>query len=152
MNAGKEFNIAPAAPSQINRIESGMLSYGSDMTLKENPYDISLGKFVNLDKNADFLSKEALTLIKQKGITKQLVGVEILEKFSDEFIRDHILIYNNEEIVGKITSSVFSPRLNKNIGLAILNIKCKESNILKINYKNKKIDIKVTKLPFLRDK
>jgi len=36
--------------------------------------------------------------------------------------------------------------------LAILNIKCKESNILKINYKNKKIDIKVTKLPFLRDK
>ena len=152
MEAGKEYKIAPAAPSQINRIECGMLSYGSDMTLNENPYDISLGKFVNLDKNADFLSKKALTSIYQNGIIRELVGVEILEKTSDEFVRDHLPIYDDKEIVGKITSSVFSPRLKKNIGIAILNSASKESNNLKLKYNNKKIEIKIAKLPFLRNK
>ena len=47
MNAGKEYKIAPAAPNQICRIECGLLSYGSDMTLEENPYDLNFEKFVN---------------------------------------------------------------------------------------------------------
>ena len=152
MEAGKNYKIAPAAPSQINRIEYGMLSYGSDMTIYENPYDISLGKFVNLDKKADFLSKDALTLIKQKGITKELVGVEIMEKTSDEFIRDHLPVYDDKKIIGKITSSVYSPRLKKNIGLAILDKKNKNSKNLKLEYNNRSIEIKVSKLPFLRNK
>jgi len=53
MQAGAEFNIAPAAPSQISRIESGMLSYGNDMTLDENPFDLNMEKFVNLQKKLD---------------------------------------------------------------------------------------------------
>ena len=101
MDAGKDHKIAPACPSQINRVESGMLSYGSDMTLKENPYDINLGKFVNLDKQADFLSKEALTNIKLKGITRKMVGVEIMGKTSDEFVRDHLPVYDGTKIIGK---------------------------------------------------
>ena len=152
MEAGKDYKIAPAAPSQISRIECGMLSYGSDMTLYENPYDISLGKFVNLNKKADFLSREALTAIKQKGVTKDLVGVEIMEKTSDEFIRDHLPIYDDDKIVGKITSNVYSPRLNKNIGLAILDKKNKDSKNLKIEYNNRSIEITISKLPFLRNK
>ncbi len=152
MEAGKDYKIAPAAPSQINRIENGMLSYGSDMTINENPYDISLGKFVDLDKKADFLSKEALTFIKQKGITKELVGVEIMEKISDVFIRDHLPVYDEEKIIGKITSSAYSPRLKKNIGLAILDKKRNNSKNLKIEYNNRNIEIKVSTLPFLSNK
>ena len=52
MKAGQEFKIAPAAPSQISRIESGMLSYGNDMTLDENPFDLGMDKFVNLQKKS----------------------------------------------------------------------------------------------------
>lgn len=152
MDAGKEYKIAPAAPSQINRIECGMLSYGSDMTLQENPYDISLGKFVDLDKKEIFLSKKALTSIKQKGITKELVGVEIIEKITEEFVREHLPIYDEKNYVGKITSSVYSPRLQKNIGLAIIDKKNKDSKNLKLKYKNKSIKIKISKLPFLRNK
>ena len=63
MQAGQEFKIAPAAPSQISRIEIGMLSYGNDMTLDENPFDLGMDKFVNLQKKADFLSKKALRAI-----------------------------------------------------------------------------------------
>ncbi len=85
MEAGAEFDIAPAAPSQISRIESGMLSYGNDMTLDENPFDLNMDKFVNLDKKADFLSKKALTEIYKNGPTKELVGIEIPGNFQDEF-------------------------------------------------------------------
>ena len=152
MEAGKEFKIAPAAPSQINRIECGMLSYGSDMTLNENPYDISLGKFVNLNKKADFLSKNCLQSINNDGIIKELVGVEIIEKISNDFIRDHFPIIDDQKIVGKITSSCYSPRLKKNIGLAILESKYKNSKNLKLNYNEKCVGLKVSQLPFIRNK
>ena len=152
MEKGKEFNIKPATPNQISRIECGMLSYGSDMSLNETPYDINMSKFVNLDKKANFLSKDALTLIKNKGITRELVGIEIVEKTSDDFIGDHLPIFYNNQIVGKITSSVYSPRLKKNIGLAILETKYKETKNLILEYNNKAIAIKISKLPFLRNK
>ena len=153
MKAGKEFNITPAAPSQISRIESGMLSYGSDISLKENPYDISLGKLVNLEKKADFLSRTALTEIKQQGNTRELVGVEILGEIFSDYVPDHLPVYIDEEIVGKTTSCVFSPQLNKTIGLALLNTKrnLKPKNIT-ININDKVAEVKICKLPFLRNK
>ena len=144
---------APAAPSQISRIESGMLSYGSDMSLKENPYDVSLGKFVDLDKKADFLSKTSLKLIKQQGNTRELAGVEIVGKKFINYIADHLPIYIGEEIVGKITSSVFSPRLNKTIGLALLNTKKNLiSKNITIKIDDNLIAVKICNLPFLRIK
>ncbi len=153
MDFGKEYKIAPAAPSQINRIEHGMLSYGSDMTINENPFDISMDKFVNLDKEAEFLSRDSLTLIKKQGNTTELVGVEIMEKTSDEFIGNHLPVYDNKKIVGKITSSVYSPRLKKNIGLALLdrNRDLNSTNLYLV-YNNRSIEIKISKLPFLRNK
>ncbi len=153
MEAGQEYNIAPAAPSQINRIECGMLSYGSDMTLEENPYDLNLGKFVNLEKKSDFLSRDALKLIYQNGPKKDLVGIEIGgEPFSD-YVGDHLEMYINNKPIGKITSSVYSPRLKKNIGLALINRNKKnqiENYQLKVN--NNFIPVKICKLPFLRNK
>ena len=153
MDSGEEFKIAPAGPSQINRIECGMLSYGSDMTINENPFDISMDKFVNLDKEAEFLSRDSLTLIKKQGNTKELVGVEIMGKTSDEFISDHLPVYDNNQIVGKITSSVYSPRLKKNIGLALLdrNRDLNSTNLYLV-YNNRSIEIKISKLPFIRNK
>ena len=153
MRAGEEFNIAPAAPSQISRIECGMLSYGSDMSIKENPYDINLGKLVNLDKKADFLSRTALTEIKQQGNTRELVGVEILGEIFSDYVPDHLPVYIDEEIVGKTTSCVFSPQLNKTIGLALLNTKRNlKPKTITININDKVAEVKICKLPFLRNK
>ena len=153
MEAGSEFNIAPAAPSQISRIESGMLSYGNDMTLDENPFDLSMEKFVNLQKKSDFLSKKALTEIHKNGPTKELVGIEIPGNFEDEFSSDYIPIYSNNEKIGKITSSVYSPRLKKNIALGIIKKRTKSSNgsyFIKKN--NSDFEINICNLPFLRNK
>jgi len=153
MEAGAEFNIAPAAPSQISRIESGMLSYGNDMTLDENPFDLNMDKFVNLDKKADFLSKKALTEIYKNGPPKELVGIEIPGNFQDEFSSDTMPIYSGNEKIGKITSSVYSPRLKKNIALGIINKRTELANgsyFIKKN--NSDFEINVCDLPFLRNK
>ncbi len=153
MKAGEEFNIAPASPSQISRIECGMLSYGSDMSIKENPYDVSLGRLVNLNKKADFLSRTALMEIKQQGNTRELVGIEILGEIFSDYTPDHLPIYIDEKIVGKTTSCVFSPQLNKTIGLALLNIKRNlKPKTITVNINNKVAEAKICKLPFLRNK
>ena len=153
MKAGEKFNIAPAAPSQISRIECGMLSYGSDMSIKENPYDVSLGRLVNLNKKADFLSRTALTEIKQQGNTKELVGIEILGEIFSDYTPDHLPVYIDEKIVGKTTSCVFSPQLNKTIGLALLNTKRNlKPKTITVNINDKVAEANICKLPFLRNK
>ena len=153
MSAGKDFNIMPAAPSQISRIECGMLSYGSDMTLDNNPYELNMKKFVNLDKKSSFLSRESLNKINTNGSSKELVGIEIISEPFENFVADHLPIYFNSNVVGKITSSVFSPRLKKNIGLAIIN---KRKDLIKNGFTVKiaknEYNIKISKIPFLRNK
>ena len=153
MNAGKEYKIAPAAPNQICRIECGMLSYGSDMTLAENPYDLNFDRFVNLDKKYDFLAKKALIEIQKNGARKEIVGIEISGDPFLDYVGDHLPMYFDGSSIGKITSSVYSPRLKKNIGLALIERRKNdilEGYLIKIN--NKLLDVKICKIPFIRNK
>jgi len=153
MDAGKEFKIAPAAPNQICRIECGMLSYGSDMTLEENPYDLNFDKFVNLEKKHEFLAKNALIKINKNGAKKELVGIEILGDPFLDYVGDHLPMYFDQKSIGKITSSVYSPRLKKNIGLAL--IERRKQDIVKgynLKINNQSLEVRICKLPFLRNK
>ena len=117
MNAGREFNIAPAAPNMIRSIEGGILSYISDIRHEDNAYTIGLGRLVNLDKKAHFIGREALRKIHADGYHRRLVGVEIDADpihHNESFLR--VLV--NDEIVGHISRCAFSPRLERNIGFA----------------------------------
>ena len=60
MEAGKPYNISPIGPCQIRRMEAGILNYGVDMTLAENPYEVGLDWMIDLEQDADFIGKEAL--------------------------------------------------------------------------------------------
>jgi len=151
MTKGKEFNIKPATPNQISRIECGMLSYGSDMSLNETPYDVNMSKFVNLYKKADFLSKDALLKVEKEKMYKKLVGIELLNEKPIDYSPDHQPIISNNKIVGKITSSVYSPRLNKNIALGLVeNSALKDTCYIETN--EGKNNILFSTLPFLRNK
>ena len=153
MNAGKEYNIAPASPSQINRIEHGMLSYGSDMTLNENPFDIGLEKLVDLNKQANFLSKKALNKVNQQGAKKELIGIEIISEPLNEFVADHLILQFNDQQIGKITSSVYSPRLKKNIGLALIDRRSENINEdYTVNINGSSAKVKICNFPFLKNK
>lgn len=116
---GRPFDIRPATPSTIERIESGLLSYGNDMSLESNPFEVGLGQFCDLDQAFDFIGKSALQEIKAAGIQRKLVGLVI----GDERIggaSQHWPLTIDGESAGKATSAVYSPRLEKNIALAIV--------------------------------
>jgi len=115
MEAGKPFGLVPTGPSDIRRIEAGILNYGIDMTLENNPYEVGLERLVNLDKPADFIGREALKRIAKEGVKRKLVGVEISgTKMDMNFTRYPV------RGGGFVTSCVHSPRLKRNIGYAML--------------------------------
>jgi aminomethyltransferase len=149
MEAGRPYNIKPATPSSIERVESGLLNYWEDMTEQTNPYEVGLGRFVDLDQEVDFIGKEALKKIKTAGIKRKLVGLEIhLEPLFQ--LAQPWPIECNGQPVGAITSAVYSPDLDKNIALAIVGIECSEVGTqLVVDMGQKKADATITPLPFI---
>ena len=117
--AGRPYNIAPTGPSDIRRIEAGILNYGIDMTIDNNPFEVGLGWQVNLNQKADFIGREALARIKAEGVRRTLAGVEISGGQLD-LNMDRWPVRANGSQVGHITSAVYSPRLSKNIGYAMV--------------------------------
>jgi aminomethyltransferase len=85
---------------------------------------------VDLDQEADFIGKDALKRIKTEGISRKLVGVEIggpgLGSYNDGAMIDYFPVTKNGTVVGQVTSACFSPRLEKNIGYAMLPIELAE--------------------------
>lgn len=120
MTAGRPYDIAPGAPSQIRRIEAGLLSYGADATLEENPFELGLGRLVDLEMPADFIGKAALRRIKDEGVKRRLVGLELDGPPLTASNQEPWPVLAGGAPQGRLTSCVHSPRLEKNIAMAIL--------------------------------
>jgi glycine cleavage system aminomethyltransferase T len=122
MAAGQEFGLKPGHTSSIRRIEAGMLSYHADMDADTNPYELGLGRLIDLDMDADFIGKAALKKIYAQGVNRKQVGLCIdgdpLSGPNNEFWP----IMVEGEQVGKVTSAIYSPRLKANIALAMVAI------------------------------
>jgi aminomethyltransferase len=122
MATGMAFGLKPGHTSSIRRIEGGMLSYHADADIHTNPFELGFDRLVNLDMDADFIGKAALRRIKEEGITRQQVGLVIdcdpLKGPNTTFWA----INKNGTNVGKVTSAVYSPRLEKNIALAMVSV------------------------------
>lgn len=131
--AGEPHGMRPIGPCHMRRIEGGMLAYGSDITLDTNPLEVGYDYhwMVDLDQEADFIGKDALTRIKAEGITRRMAGVEIdgpsLGTYNDGSMIEPFDVYaSSTEPVGRVTSACYSPRLERNIGLAMLPIEMTE--------------------------
>ena len=126
MEAGKKHGLQPGHTSSIRRIEGGMLSYHADADINTNPFELGFDRLVNLDSDINFIGKEALKKIKHNGITRKQVGVEIdCKPLSGPNTTFWELKKNNVNI-GKVTSAVYSPRLKKNIALAMVSVEQSE--------------------------
>jgi glycine cleavage system aminomethyltransferase T len=119
MEAGRPYNIKPTGPSDIRRIEGGILNHGVDMTLENNPYEVGLERLVDLDKEAEFLGREALRRMRAAGVQRRLVGIEI-GGAPIEFNMTRWPVRRGGETVGQVTSAIYSPRLKENIGYAMV--------------------------------
>ena len=116
---GKEFNVKPGCPNLIERIESGLLSYGNDMDNGDNPYECGFDKYINIDSDINFLGKEKLKQIKSDGIKKKLMGVKFdTDKISLTGSLD--LTDQNNKKIGELRSACYSPHFKKVIGIAMM--------------------------------
>ena len=149
MNAGKPFNLKPGHTSSIRRIEGGMLSYHADADINTNPFELGMDRLVNLDSEINFIGKDALKKIKQNGVKRIQVGLELeSEPLKGPNTTFWPVIHNGENI-GKITSAVYSPRLKKNIALGIINIEYSKLNTeLSTEIDNQYVKCTVIEKPF----
>ena len=146
---GKEFNVKPGCPNLIERIESALLSYGNDMDNNDNPLECGLDKYVNLDTEVDFLGKEKLKEVKQKGISKKLMGV-IIDTKEISVSKSIDLIDDKGSKIGELRSGVYSPNFKKVIGIAMLHKPYYEvSQAFKISINDSTFEGKVCDLPFI---
>jgi glycine cleavage system aminomethyltransferase T len=149
MTAGKPHGLKPGHTSSIRRIEGGMLSYHADADINTNPYEVGLGRLVNLDTDINFIGKDALQKINQEGVKRKQVGVildcEPLTGPNTTFCE----ILKDNEVVGKITSAVYSPRLKQNIALAMVSINnSKIGTVLDVKINDKMVKATVAEKPF----
>ena len=119
MAAGKAHNIRPTGPSDIRRVEAGILNWGADMRLENNVYEVGLDYLVDEGKSADYIGRDALKRIKAAGVKQKLVGIEI-EGPRIEMNAARWAVAANGTGIGKVTSAIYSPRLKENIGYAML--------------------------------
>ena len=127
MQAGEPHGLSPIGPCHIRRIEGGILALGCDMWYDTNPYEVGYGyKWMVELGQSDFIGKEALRRISEEGVSRKLIGVEIsgenLGSYNDGAMIDYFPVYGGDEHIGKVTSACYSPRLEKNIGLAMVPI------------------------------
>ena len=146
---GKEFNIRPGCPNLIERIESGLLSYGNDFDNNDNPFQCGFDKYIDLDADINFLGKDKLQKIKEKGIDRKLMGVQIdLNKI---LLTSSLNIKNNDgNIIGELRSACYSPHFKKVIGIAMIKEPyCKASSSGTIEIDGNSLALKVCDLPFI---
>ena len=153
MEAGKEHGLKPGHTSSIRRIEGGMLSYHADADINTNPFELGLDRLVNLESKINFIGKDALKKIKQDGIKRKQVGIEIDCKPLSGPNTTFWPVLNDQKNIGKITSAVYSPRLKKNIALAMIDVD--HSNLgqkLKVKIDENIINCSVVEKPFFDPK
>jgi glycine cleavage system aminomethyltransferase T len=120
MAAGAPFGLKPGHTSSIRRIEGGMLSYHADADAKTNPFELGLDRLVNLDIEADFIGKAALRRIKAQGPSRKQVGL-ILDGAPLQGPNTAFWPLQKDGVtIGKVTSAIYSPRLENNIALAMI--------------------------------
>lgn len=148
--AGARYGIVSSAPSDIERVESGLLSYGADARYGVNPFEAGLGAFVDLDRSDEFVGKAVLRRIRDDGVRRRRVGYVI----GGERIRgitEWRDVVRGREVVGTVTEAVYSPRLMKNIAVGMLSAGIGDDvEGLEVNLGDGRRPASVASLPFIR--
>ena len=152
LEQGEEFNLRVIAPSHIRRLEAGILSYGQDMDIENNPFEVRLGWQVDLTKR-DFIGKEALAKIKEDGVQQRLVGLKVGGEPIVWYNEDFYLVkdVDSGDDVGYVTSAFWSPTLESNIALAVMpRSHWRRGSHVKVQLpKDGIVDSKVVRVPFV---
>jgi len=139
---GEDLNVGPGCPNLIERIESGLLSFGGDMGYDTTPFESGLDKYVSLDADIESLSLEELRTRKSKT---KLIGIVIDRKVN--LIDKRVFIGSN--VVGKITSDTWSPRYSAFLAFARCELKhLEDTQNLHVKTTSGEVSAWITDIPF----
>ena len=120
MAAGAAHGLVAGHTSTIRRIEGGMLSYHADMDINTNPFELGLDRLVDIDADIQFIGKDALRKIRDTGVSRKQAGLEISAAPLPGPNTSFWPVQYQGRPIGKVTSAIYSPRLERNIALAMI--------------------------------
>ena len=146
---GHDGGILPCGLAARNtlRLESAMSLYGHELSDDITPLEANLGWITKLQKG-EFVGRDALIALKEKGLERKLVGFEMREP---GIARDDFAVYIDGKKVGYVTSGSPAPYLKKNIGLAFVPLEfAKPGQEIKIDIRGKMLAAKIVPTPFYK--
>jgi len=149
--AGKPYDIGPGAPNWCERVESGLISYGGDTDGTTNPFEVRMGKYINLQVPDDTIGISALRRIAAEGPKRHTLGL-VLD--AGEPVRPGFLwnaLQREGRKVGDLTNCIFSYRLQRNIGFALVSRACNVGDRLEAKIGDTWQPGRLTDLPFIID-
>jgi glycine cleavage system aminomethyltransferase T len=147
--AGRPWGIGPGAPATPERTESGLVSVGGDTDDMTNPFEVRLGKYVDLDVPDDVVGIQALRRIKAEGVKRHQLGL-ILDGTSPAplgFQREEVML--NGQRIGMMTNCVWSFRMKANIGYALVSADVGAGAAVHVMRAGGPVSARLVELPFL---
>ncbi len=145
--AGEQFGIKPIglAARDTLRLEMGFCLYGNDIDDTTSPIEAGLGWITKFTKN--FVNSENLAAQKQDGVSRKLVGFEMVDRGIPR--HDYEIVDADGNVIGKVTSGTQAPSLQKAIGMGYVAKEfSKESTEIYIKIRDNRVKAQVVKFPF----
>lgn len=149
LESGEAHGIQPCGLAARNtlRLEAKMALYGNDIDDTTTALEADLGWICKLNKG-DFIGRDRLVRQKEEGLTRKLVGFEMIDK---GIARDHYPIFIDDREAGLVTSGSFAPYLKKNIGLAYLPIEhTGVGTAFEVDVRGRRLAAQVAQTPFYK--
>ena len=147
--AGQPWGIGPGAPATAERTESGLVSVGGDTDDDTNPFEVRLGKYMDMDVDDGVVGIEALRKVAADGPSRHQLGLKLQGTESQPLGFKWEAIESNGKKVGDMTNCIWSPRLKQNIGYALISVEMKPGDRVDVQRAGGKVEAELCELPFL---
>jgi aminomethyltransferase len=130
------------------RFEATLALYGQELSQDISPLEAGIAFAVKLNKEVDFLGKGALKKQKEQGLSRKLVGIEMIDR---GIPRHGYSVFAGEDLIGEVTTGTQSPTLKKNIGLALVQTAFSQlGQEIDVEIRGKRLKAKVVPTPFYK--
>jgi len=151
MKEGKEYGLLPVGLGARDtlRLEASLMLYGNDIDETTTVLEANLGWLVKF-KKGDFLGRDSLFDQKEKGVSREIAGFELVER---GIARSHYTVFADEQQVSEVTSGSYSPYLKKSIGLAYLPIAYTAiDSKIEVEVHDRRVPARIIPTPFYKKK
>ncbi len=123
LEAGSDLEARPGCPNYPERIEAGLLSYGSDITREHTPFEAGLAQYCNLDRCGGFAGRDALARMEAEGARRKIRSLSIDGPAVPQCDRPWPVACNGRA-AGQVTSAAWSPGFSQNVAIGMIEAKC----------------------------